>query len=214
MFGFLYLSLGICHPLRCHRNATLAVTLHKSQDKLSEYFKLKIIAGTTIALLNHFRHWPQGPSFTHFTHFEAQSFPLFPLRIYCVHLCSGSVSKNGKGAMWIDDNCNILASWHLRHLTSLTCDHVFRYRSPCLSHRPAGLILFEIRQPVPQRVRAATNSLLIDFWCISPCNHLYNSQHFSLWSPACAIDVMFSVTQSFKGRQNISEATKPKNTRV
>ena len=107
MFGFLYLSLGICHPLRCHRNATLAVTLHKSQDKLSEYFKLKIIAGTTIALLNHFRHWPQGPSFTHFTHFEAQSFPLFPLRIYCVHLCSGSVSKNGKGAMWIDDNCNI-----------------------------------------------------------------------------------------------------------
>ena len=28
--------------------------------------------------------------------------------------------------------------------------------SPCFSHRPAGLIPFEIRQPVPPRVRAAT----------------------------------------------------------
>jgi hypothetical protein len=28
--------------------------------------------------------------------------------------------------------------------------------SPCFSHRPAGLIPFEIRQPVPPRVKAAT----------------------------------------------------------
>ena len=32
---------------------------------------------------------------------------LFPLRIYCVHLCSGFVSKDGKRAMWMYDNCNI-----------------------------------------------------------------------------------------------------------
>ena len=49
------------------------------------------------------------------------------------------------------------------------CDSVFRYWKLCLSHRPAGLIPFEIRQPVPPRVRAATSSLLIDVLLVSFC---------------------------------------------
>ena len=106
MFGFLYLSLGICHPLCCHQNATL-VTLHKSQDWLFEYFKFKIITGNRNSTIEPFPALTQGPSFTHFTHFDAQSFHLFPLRIFCVHLCFGFVSKDGKRAMWMYDNCNI-----------------------------------------------------------------------------------------------------------
>lgn len=85
----------------CHTKATLDVTLRKSHNIFRKICYSNVASNSRSKrpqeqCLTVSSMWAQDQTFTHFTYFDTQSFPSFSLRISCVHLCSGSVSRDGK----------------------------------------------------------------------------------------------------------------------